>query len=79
MSNVVGMAIRITSENAASIAVVNAGVVPDTERSLHNDEYFVFPYDPDAHCTILPGYAFRENFEFTSPRSETHFVEIREI
>lgn len=79
MSDIVGMAIRITPENRYQIAVVNQGVPAPEAEARSNDEYFILPFEPTAVATILPGYVFRQNFEFAAPRSDTHFVQIREI
>lgn len=79
---VVGMAIKITEENAAKIAVVNGGVVPGLE-GFYTGSYFVFPYDPDAHNRILPGYVFELNWKAADkvlyPVNEHFFVDIIEI
>lgn len=79
MSNIAGMAIRITPLNRNLIAVVNAGVPAPEAEDRHNDEYFILPYEPTAKSCIVPGYVFRENFEFAAPRSDNYFVQIREI
>lgn len=79
MSDIVGMAIRITPLNRALLAVVNAGVPAPEAEVRHNDEYFILPYEPTANSVILPGYVFRQNFEFAAPRSDNYFVQIREI
>ena len=75
MSKSVGMAIRITPENIEKISIVNAGLVPEVEEG---PTYFIFPYDYNAHVTILPEYAFRENFAFANTEDPTCFVDIDE-
>jgi len=75
MSNIVGMAIPVTFDNAPKIAVVNGGQTVEVE----NDSFFIFPYDPELTCSLVPGYVFRENYRFASPRSTDHFVDIYEI
>lgn len=80
MSQIVGMAIPVTPQNNHKIAVVSGGCVPYGDgESIPNDVYFVFPYDAELHCQLIPGEVFRANYRFANPRSTDHFVDIIEI
>lgn len=78
-TQIVGMAIQITEENAAKIAIVNGGIVPKVEH-FYTGSVFIYPYDPDANPRIMVGYAFEANWKtIYHELNDQHFTEIVEI
>jgi hypothetical protein len=73
-----GMAILLTKDNVDKIAVVNGGVVPEFEP-LPAMQFFVFPYNHNAHCEILWADKFWAKYEFANTPNDTHFVDINRL
>lgn len=77
MSRNVGAAIKITKDNHEKLTVLNGGVAPEMEDVT---TYFLYPYNPDAHCRVLPADVFFENYRFApNQEDETCLVDIDEI
>lgn len=79
MPTPVAIAIQITSDNKDKIALVNRGVVPEVDPTLHRGQYFIFPFAADATPSIVPGYVFEANWRFVREPSTDYFTEIEEI
>lgn len=73
----VGMAILLTKDNCPKVAVVNSGLVPEIEP-LPAMQFFVFPYDYNAHAEILWADEFWLKYEFANTPDENYFVDINE-
>lgn len=69
----IGMAIRITSENRNSLAIVNGGLVPAKEAE---GCYFFFNYSYDSFCAIVDEKTFNDIYEFSNTENEKFFVDV---
>lgn len=70
------MALRISTDNLSSFSIVNGGLSPSEEAI---NDYFVFPYNYDAHCEILSEEDFRASFRFLNKENTKSFVDCEYI
>lgn len=76
MSKSVGMAVRLTRENAEHVAFFNNGVVLAPEDDTPT--VFFFPYDCDGVCSFIPEDEFLQRYRGDVSLREDYFIDVYE-